>query len=155
MKKPGPDMPPVPRETAVTVSVTGTDAEGAQIVLRTGGTLTDLPEGWMLSYEETSPDSLHTSQTMVQYGDGRITVLRAGDIVSVIAYAPGETFLGKYETPLGIFTLRVFATEVTVKRRGDMGHSRLAYQISLMSELSPTGEMAMRRLDIRFRPCAG
>ncbi len=154
MEKKRPGVTPDARETPVMVSVTGTDAGGDTIELKTRGTLTDTPGGWAILYAEAHPESLTATETVVECQENSVTVLRAGDVVSTIVYTEGEMFAGEYETPLGLFTLRVFATEVSVKRRGSMGHIRLGYQISLSSGLSQNGEMAMRWLDIRFRPCA-
>lgn len=140
-------------ERPVLVRVTGTDDAGAQIMLSTRGFLCDLPDGWLIRYEEVPPEEMSSVHTLVECRPNGVTVLRTGSVVSTIVYRENETFIGGYETPIGLFTLRVYATEVSMKRRGGMGHIRLVYQISLSSALSPLGEMAMRWLDIRFSPC--
>ena len=140
-------------ELAVLVTVSGADGEGSRITLSTPGALMDIPGGFVLRYEETSPDDLIATQTLVECRENTVTVIRAGGVISTIVYVENETFVSEYETSVGQFTLRVFATEVRVRRRGAMGHVRLAYQVNLSSDLSPSGDMAMRWLDIRFRPC--
>ncbi len=143
----------VTNEKEVLVSVSGTDAAGGEIVLTTLGTLAELPDGWSVCYDEIHPDDLASTSTTMECREDGVTVLREGDVVSTIVYRKGEIFLGDYQTSLGAFELRVFTTEIAVKRRGSMGHIHLGYQISLSSEMSPEGEMAMRWLDVRFRPC--
>jgi len=140
-------------ELAVLVTVTGRDEEGSRVTLSTRGTLMDIPDGFMLRYEETSPDDLWATQTLVECRGGGVTIIRAGSMVSTIVYMENETFVSEYGTPLGQFTLRIFTTDVKARRRGAMGHVRLAYQVNLSSDLSPSGEMEMRWLDIRFKPC--
>lgn len=143
----------VKAERAVLVTVTGTDEAGETMTLSTRGILRDMEDGWSLQYEEVSPDNLEASQTYVELSGQSVTVVRTGNVVSTIVYDENETFIGSYQTPLGEFTLRVFSTDVTVKRRGAIGHIHLVYQVSLSSMLSRVGEMAMRTLDIRFTPC--
>ncbi len=146
-------QPQAANEKEVLISVSGSDAAGGEIVLTTVGTLAELPDGWLVSYDEIHPDDLASTSTTMECRTDGVTVLREGDVVSTIVYRKGETFVGDYQTALGAFELRVFTTEVHVKRRGNMGHIHLGYQISLSSGMSPGGEMAMRWLDVRFRPC--
>lgn len=139
-------------EQRVWVTVSGVD-EAGEVSLSTRGTLVDVPGGWLLRYEETNPESMSTTETLVQCEGPRITVTRTGTILSTIVFDPQETFIGDYATPMGNFQIRVFASEVIIKRRGLIAHVHLAYQISLTSALSPLEDMATRTLDIRFTPC--
>ena len=140
-------------EIPVLVTVTGTDEDNDQITLTTCGVLSDISDGFALRYEETSSDDLRPTQTLVECRKEGVSVVRADGVVSMVVYRENETFVSDYETPVGKFTLRVFTTEVSVRRREAMGHVALAYQVSLSSALSAEGETAMRWLDIRFKPC--
>lgn len=136
----------------VRITVTGESAEGEQVTLTTRGMLHELPEGWMLRYEEVEPGDM-ASLTLVQCEEERVTITRTGTLLSTIVFDQEETFIGEYITPAGGFQLRVFTSEVRVQRRGLIGHITLAYQISLSTVFTPDQEMATRRLDIRFAPC--
>lgn len=139
-------------EQCIRLTISGTDENG-NISLTTRGTICDIPGGWVIEYEETNPDDLSRTHTQLLCTDGRVTVTRAGTMVSTMVFDAQETFIGDYPTPVGNFQLRIFATDVEIKRRGLMGHIRVAYQISLSTALSPNEEVAMRTMDIRFAPC--
>jgi len=143
----------MPDSVAVMVRVTSTDEARESVTLSTSGALEDGARGWTLRYDETSPDSLASVQTAIECRKSQVTIRRSGGVVSTIVFVENETFMGEYQTPLGLFWLRVFPTEVSVRRRGNAGRIRLAYEVHLSSRLSPAGETAMRRLDIRFTPC--
>lgn len=140
-------------ELPVLITVTGTDNMGGETTLSTLGALSELGEGWCLHYEETSPDSMDTIQTLVAYRPNSVSIFRTGGIMSTIEYTENETFVSKYDTEMGSFILRIFSNEVRVRRRGNSGSIRLVYQVSLSSSLSSSGETAMRWLEIQFTPC--
>lgn len=139
----------------VMITVSGTDEEGETISLRTRGTLLDSEDSdmWSLWYEETDPSDMTGTQTLLQCEGKRVTVSRAGSALSTIVFEAGEVFESDYTTPMGGFRVRVYASEVTIGRRGQSGRLRIVYQISLTTNLSPSEESALRKLDIRFVPC--
>lgn len=140
----------------VKVTVEGADGDGETITLSTLGQTADTADGWCLRYEETSPESMESVQTVMYCREGGVTVVRVGSVVSTIVYREKETFVSDYETAMGKFVLRVFPTEVEAMRQPDGGGViRLAYQINLSSEIMPSGEMAMRWLRVRFLPWKG
>ncbi|MCL1964857.1 MAG: DUF1934 domain-containing protein [Firmicutes bacterium] len=141
-------------EFAVLVTVTGMDEAQCPIALSTRGTLWELPGGFLLRYDEIDPDDLKVTHTLVESRGAGVTVLRAGKVISTIVYAENETFVSDYATPWGQSTLRVYATEVRVRRDGAVGHVRLKYQLNLAGGQSAPGETAVCWLDIRFQPCA-
>ena len=157
-------------DTNVWVSVTGSNGE-EEIRLQTHGRLRDEEDGsWALFYQETDPDSMEQSETCVHWHNGRLTVLRPGDMLCTLSFVQGETFVGEYPTtmqmcvgcgecvavcPAGALTLHLFPLQVRCRRRGNLGHIHLAYQLRLQSQLSPQSEAVMRQLDIRFTPCHG
>ena len=142
-------------DTNVWVSVTGPNGE-EEIRLQTHGRLRDEEDGsWALFYQETDPDSMEQSETCVHWHNGRLTVLRPGDMLCTLSFVQGETFVGEYPTPAGALTLHLFPLQVRCRRRGNLGHIHLAYQLRLQSQLSPQSEAVMRQLDIRFTPCHG
>lgn len=137
---------------SVLVTVTGADENG-ETSLSTRGLLVDVPGGWMLQYEETNPEDMSSTQTVVQCEGDRVTVTRTGTLLSTIVFDAHETFIGDYPTPVGSFQMRVFASEVDIKRREQIGRIHLVYEISLSTMFSPTEESSTRVLDIRFTPC--
>lgn len=140
-------------EQRVMVTMTGSDAAGDTISLSTRGWIRDTPGGWLLRYGETDPGDLSAQETLVLCEAGRVTVTRIGVMPSTMLFDLGETFVGEYTTPLGSLTMRIVATEVSVKRRGSIGRVHLTYQLSLHGALSSGEDAEMRQLDIRFTPC--
>lgn len=138
---------------AIRLTVSGADADGEEISLTTTGTLTETGSGWSLEYEETNPNDMTVSETAVHCEGDRVTVSRTGTLLSTMVFDEHETFIGDYTTPLGNFQIRVLATELSVKRRGLVGHIHLVYQITLSTAFSSSDESTSRRLDIRFVPC--
>lgn len=138
----------------VLITVTGSDEDGEAISLRTRGSLTiEDDDRWTLLYDETNPADMTTSQNLVHCEGERVTVVRTGTLLTTIVYDLHDTFVGDYITPYGSFQLRVYATEVLVRRDGHSGHIRLVYQISLSNDTTPTEDTALRSLDIQFVPC--
>lgn len=142
-------------EHSVMITVSGTDTAGETISLRTRGTLRtgEDSDRWALCYEETDISDMTVTQTLLQCEGKHVTVSRAGATLSTIIFEAGEVFESDYATPAGGFRVRVYASEVTVERRGQNGRLRIVYQISLSSDLSPSEENELRKLDVRFVPC--
>lgn len=137
----------------VLITVSGADTQGESVSLSTRGRLHEMEEGWMLRYEETSPNDMEVIDTLVLCQEERVTVTRAGTLLSTLVFDEHETFVGEYRTPVGSFQLRVLASEVSIQRRGLMGHIKLVYSVSLGTPHSALEDSAMRYLDIRFSPC--
>ncbi len=139
----------------VRITVTGADGAGDEVSLTSQGTVEALPGGaWRLTYNETNPINLETVRTEVTVEAARVTVQRLGTIVSALVFEAQETFIGQYPTPAGVMQMRILPSQVDARRRGRVGRIRVAYQLSLSTQLSPDGESAARLLDIRFGPCA-
>lgn len=135
------------------LTVTGQDAEGDAISLMLRGVLYDMPQGWMLRYEETNPDDMTSAQSVVQVEGEQVTVTRSGAMLSTIVFNREETFVGEYATPMGSLRIRVLTLEMSIKRRGLIGHIRIAYELTLSSSITVAEELDQRTLDIRFTPC--
>ncbi len=141
-------------ELPVLVTVIGAgNAPGERITLTTRGLLGEAPHGWTLQYEETEPNEMLSTTTLIECTPGQVVVHRLGAVASTVIYRAGEMFEGDYKTPAGAFRLRIYSSEVQAKRRGAVGYIRLTYQVTLSTEMTPGGDTAMRKLDIRFRPC--
>jgi hypothetical protein len=91
--------------------------------------------------------------TAIECAGDTVTIWRSTPGLGAIVCREQGTFVGAYDTPIGIFNLRVFATEVRIARRGRSGRIRLTYQVALSAATAPSGETALHRLDLRFRPC--
>lgn len=137
----------------VRVTVSGSDDDGEAITLTTLGTLEDLENGWLLSYQETNLMDMSTANTLVLCEGTRVTVTRTGTLLSTMVFDEKETFMGDYPTEFGSFQMRLYASEVSIRRRGSMGHIRLVYEVNLGSNLFSAESASTRHLDIRFVPC--
>lgn len=137
----------------VRLTVTGADAEGEEISLVTRGLLQVGDGWWVLRYEETSPDDMATTLTVVQVEGERVTVTRSSAMLSTIVFDRRDTFVGDYPTPLGSLRIRVLTSTLDIRRRGAVGRIRIVYEVTLSSSITVAEELDRRTLDIRFVPC--
>lgn len=143
----------MPEAFNIRVNIAGADTDGEVIALSTQGILQDVEDGWTLRYTETNPDDMTVSDTHIRCTANDVTVSRGGTVLTTLVFREGETFFGDYETPFGNLQLRMLPTEVSVSRRGLLGHIHLVYQVTLSNSFSPSEETSIRYLDIRFVPC--
>ena len=134
------------------ITMTGTNEAGDEISLCTGGTLEARDgDSFRLQFEEMGETG--PILTFVDCEGQHVTITRAGGIGTAMSFRQGNPYESQYDTPAGMLFLRIYPTEVLVRRRGSRGHVRLVYQISIWSQFSPSQDASLRRLELRFRPC--
>lgn len=136
----------------VLVTMTGTSEFGDEVSLSTDGQLVETLDGFLLQYEELHEGSDGPMVTLMDCQSDSVTIVRAQNTATTLVFRQGETFESQYHTPVGPLMLRIYSTEVSVRRRGSLGHVRLTYQVTLQSHISASAAPAMRLLDVRFRP---
>lgn len=142
-----------PDEAPILVTMTGTDERGEQVSLSTDGLFSETEDGFLVRFLELHPDSDTPIQTLLDAASQQVTIVRVGHEANVFVFRQGETYETQYETPIGAFYLRIFATEVRVRRRGLNGDVRMRYQVMTGKQFSDNSTMEMRKLNFRFRPC--
>ncbi|MCL1795753.1 MAG: DUF1934 domain-containing protein [Clostridia bacterium] len=139
-------------ESAIMITMTGTNDTGDETSLSTDGVLEEQDDdSFTLHFEELGESG--PILTIVECDGQHVTIIRASGTGNAMSFRQGNPYESQYETPIGPIHLSIFPTEVLVRRRGQRGHVRLVYQVSFWSRFSPSQDVSVRRLDLRFRPC--
>jgi len=139
-------------ESAVMITMTGTNEEGDETSLCTDGVLEERDaDSFILQFQELGEAG--PILTIVECEGQHVTIIRAGGTGTAMSFRQGKPYESQYDTPIGPLFLRIYPTEVLVRRRGRRGHVHLVYQVSFWSRFSPSHDASVRRLDLRFRPC--
>ena len=97
-------------------SFEGTDDDTGELV--TEGLLAKEGEGeYTLSYQESEITGLEGTLTTFQVEQGRVTLLRVGEVNSQMVFEEGRRHLSMYETPYGALSIGVN----TRKMRSSLG----------------------------------
>jgi uncharacterized beta-barrel protein YwiB (DUF1934 family) len=97
-------------------SFEGTDDDTVELV--TEGLLAKEGEGeYTLSYQESEITGLEGTLTTFQVEQGRVTLLRVGEVNSQMVFEEGRRHLSMYETPYGALSIGVN----TRKMRSSLG----------------------------------
>jgi hypothetical protein len=112
------------------------------------------PGAFSLHYATVDAVNREIVHTAIECEGDTVTIWNSSPGLSMIVCREQATFVDDYRTPQGRFRVRVFATEVHARRRGRSGRIRLTYQVALSAAIAPSGETALHRLDLRFRPCS-
>ncbi len=112
-------------DKSVIISIRGLqsylDRDGESIELITEGRLAgDLGSGYTLSYYGSHLTGLEGTLTTFQIENGRITLLREGEVNSQMVFEEGRKHLSLYETPHGALTVGV-NTHKAYAAMGDTG----------------------------------
>lgn len=85
--------------------------------LVSAGTLERTEEGCTLSYQESELTGLEGTTTVLQVRDRQVTLLRQGQVNSVMVFEEGRQHVSVYDTPEGSLTVSVN----TRRLRSDLG----------------------------------
>ena len=123
-------------EKPVIISIKGLqsyeDAEKEPIELVTEGRLAKEGEGnYTLTYQESQLTGLEGTLTTFQIEQGRITLMRMGEVNSQMVFEEGRKHLSLYETPYGALTVGVS----TRKARACMGENGGEIEIDYAIEI--------------------
>lgn len=85
--------------------------------LVSAGTLERTGEGYTLSYKESELTGMEGTTTVLQVEEGQVTLLRQGEVNSVMVFEEGRQHVSVYDTPSG-----TLAVSVNTRRlRSDLG----------------------------------
>lgn len=118
------------------------------IELVTEGTMTQLPEGWEVSYEESALTGMEGTTTTFRMEPGQVTLLREGKLQSTMVFREGESYDSLYQMELGTLMMTVRATQVSYELGAQGGVIQLAYKLDI--ENSDAGTIRYR-LDIQAK----
>ena len=111
-------------------------SEPDAIELVTQGTLSDHPDGYLISYEESELTGLEGTQTQLEIGPERVTLLRLGQLCSQMVFEKGRTHRSLYDTPFGSMEIGISTRRLrsTMGERG--GELEIAYSVEVNHSLA-------------------
>lgn len=107
------------------------DQEPEIIELVTEGTLTQIDDGWELSYEESALTGLEGVTTTFRISPGKIVLNRTGKLKSEMVFREGELHDSLYQMEFGALMITVCATRVDYAISEDGGVVDLVYGIEI------------------------
>ncbi len=107
------------------------DQEPETIELLTEGVLEQLPNGWMLSYEESALTGLEGVHTAFVIEKDTITLNRTGKLTSQMVFSKGKVHDSLYQMEFGTFMISVCATEISASLSEQGGTVDLVYRIEI------------------------
>lgn len=85
--------------------------------LVTSGTLEECDGGYTLSYQESELTGLEGTTTVFHIRDGQVTLMREGEVNSLMVFEEGRRHLSMYDTPYGALAIGIN----TRRMRTDLG----------------------------------
>lgn len=115
--------------------------------LMTEGTLTVIPEGFVIAYEESKLTGMEGTTTTFEVKGPVVTLTRTGKVNSQMVFEKGRQHTSLYETPFGELTVDIQTSELrhTLTARG--GLVEIRYSIAV--EHTVTGRNSFK---IRVKP---
>lgn len=99
--------------------------------LVTEGTLSRSGEGYTLRYQESELTGLEGTQTTFQIEQGRVTLLREGQVNSQMVFEEGRRHLSLYDTPYGALSIGINTRRMKVKLGETGGDIEIDYAIEI------------------------
>ena len=138
-------------EKAVRVTIEGTahdDGGIENVQLATQGRLNSDAEGFVLSYEETAPDSAVSGTTTLDCHMQRVSMKREGEVLTTLVFQKNGHFLSTYTTPYGDLALQLYTQDVQYEQNEAGGRIWLNYRLDV------NGHITTHKLAIQFAPQA-
>lgn len=101
------------------------------IELVTGGTLLKEEGGYTIVYQESELTGLEGTTTRLRVEDGRVVLLREGNVNSQMIFEEGEKHLSMYETPYGALAVGIDTRRVSSSIGDAGGEVRIHYDIEI------------------------
>ncbi len=82
-----------------------------------------------LEYDEIDEEGKLTSHAKLQLGADAVTLIRDGELCSVMYFRSGKEMRGKYSTPFGEIPMSVRTKKISLLENGDKVHGRIFYDL--------------------------
>lgn len=99
--------------------------------LVTAGTLEQRDGGYTLSYRESELTGLAGTTTVFQVRDGQVTLMREGEVNSLMVFEEGRRHLSMYETPYGALSVGVNTRRMKADLTPQGGDIEIQYAIEV------------------------
>lgn len=105
--------------------------------LVSAGTLEQTENGYTISYQESELTGLEGTTTVLQVEKGQVTLLRQGEVNSVMVFEEGRQHVSVYDTPAGALAISVNTRRLHSELNDQGGDIEIQYSIDIDS--SATG----------------
>lgn len=110
------------------------------IELMTDGTLEEVANGWIISYDESSLTGLEGVTTNFHIQNGCVTLTRTGKLQSQMVFQQGVRHDSLYQMEFGALLMTVCATHIDWKLSSEGGTVDLKYLIEIEHSVAGTVE---------------
>ena len=101
------------------------------IELVSAGTFEQTAEGYTITYQESELTGLEGTTTVLQVAEGQGTLLRQGEVNSVMVFEEGRQHVSVYETPAGTLTISVNTRRLRSALDAQGGDIEIQYSIDV------------------------
>lgn len=101
------------------------------IELVSAGTFEQTAEGYTITYQESELTGLEGTTTVLQVAEGQVTLLRQGEVNSVMVFEEGRQHVSVYETPAGTLTISVNTRRLRSALDAQGGDIEIQYSIDV------------------------
>ncbi len=119
----------------VIISIRGAqEYEGADndaVQLMTAGQLTQMADGYELSYQESEVTGMEGTTTTFQIQGPRVTLLRTGTVCSQMVFEEGRRHLSLYSTPYGNLEVGIATSRLSSSISPTGGDLEIDYSIEI------------------------
>ncbi len=99
--------------------------------LVTAGTLEQDGESYTLSYRESELTGLEGTTTVFRVRDGQVTLMREGELNSLMVFEEGRRHMSMYETPYGALSIGVNTRKMKTDLTPAGGDIEIQYAIEV------------------------
>ena len=101
------------------------------IELVSAGTFEQTAEGYTITYQESELTGLEGTTTVLQVAEGQVTLLRQGEVNSVMVFEEGRQHVSVYETPEGTLAISVNTQRLRSALDAQGGDIEIQYSIDV------------------------
>lgn len=99
--------------------------------LITPGTLEQTEDGFTLSYQESELTGLEGTTTVFRIQDRQVTLMREGEVNSLMVFEEGQRHLSMYETPYGALAVGINTRRMKAELDAAGGDIEIDYAIEV------------------------
>lgn len=118
------------RLSIISTQYVDNETEGP-VELLTDGVIYKTDDKLTIEYSDSVTPGIDEIRTLIEMENNRVTMSRKGALKSDMIFEKGRTYEGRYETPFGAMSLRVFPTLVDMDIAEDKGSIDLAYELEI------------------------
>ena len=101
------------------------------IELVSAGTFEQTTEGYTITYQESQLTGLEGTTTVLQVSEGQVTLLRQGEVNSVMVFEEGRQHVSVYETPAGTLAITINTRRLRSELDAQGGDIEIQYTIDV------------------------